>query len=424
MSGENFQVVVIGGGAAGIAAARRLAEAGVAALLIEARERLGGRAWTIVDSSGFALDLGCGWLHSADQNPWVEIALAQGCAIDRTPPPWTKPSDQTGFSASEQASFVEALMSFRARVDAIGEGEPDRAAATAVEPNDRWRALIDAVSTFYSGAELDRVSARDLARYDDSGVNWRIIEGYGRVVAAHGLGVAVELNCAVERIDRRGKQLRVETTKGAIAAEAAIVTLPSALIAERPELFLPTLPEKTNAAAGLPLGLADKLFLSLENPEQFEKSSRCFGRTDRVRTGAYHLRPFGRPMIEAFFGGELVADLESGGEGAFFDFAVEELGRLFGSQLSGRLKPIAFHGWGVDPLSRGSYSYALPGMADCRAALSAPVEDRLFFAGEACSRESYSTAHGAYLTGLAVADRAIEALGLAKTDLARKTAQA
>jgi len=423
MSGENFQVVVIGGGAAGIAAARRLAEAGVAALLIEARERLGGRAWTIADSSGFALDLGCGWLHSADQNPWVEIALAQGCAIDRTPPPWTRPSDQTGFPASEQASFVEALMSFRARVDAIGEDEPDRAAATAVKPNERWRALIDAVSTFYSGAELDRVSARDLARYDDSGVNWRIIEGYGRVVAAHGLGVAVELNCAVERIDRRSKQLRIETTKGAISAEAAIVTLPSTLIAERPELFLPSLPEKTNAAAGLPLGLADKLFLSLENPEQFEKGSRCFGHTDRARTGAYHLRPFGRPMIEAFFGGELAADLELGGEGAFLDFAVEELGGLFGRQLSRGLKPIAFHGWGADPLSRGSYSYALPGMADCRATLSAPVEDRLFFAGEACSREGYSTAHGAYLTGLAAADRAIETFGLAKSDLAR-TAQA
>jgi monoamine oxidase len=424
MVDETVQVAVIGGGAAGIAAARRLTEAGVPALLIEARERLGGRAWTIVDASGFPLDLGCGWLHSADRNPWVEIALDQRCSIDRTTPPWTKRSAQPGFPASEQASFVEALTSFRARVDSIGEGEPDRSAATVVGPEDRWRALLDAVSTFYSGAELDRVSVRDLARYDDSGVNWRIIEGYGRVVAAHGLGVAVELNCAVERIDRRSKQLRVETTKGAISAQAAIVTLPSALIAERPELFLPSLPEKMNAAAGLPMGLADKLFLSLEKPEEFEKGSRCFGRTDRARTGAYHFRPFGRPMIEAYFGGELAADLESGGEGAFLDFAAEELGGLFGGQFGRRLKPIAFHGWGADPLSRGSYSYALPGMADCRAALFTPVEDRLFFAGEACSRESYSTAHGAYLTGLAAADQAIETLGLAKSGPARKAAQA
>jgi monoamine oxidase len=422
MADEMVQVAVIGGGAAGVAAARRLTERGVAALLIEARDRLGGRAWTVLDSSGFALDLGCGWLHSADRNPWVEIALSQGCAIDRTPPPWSRSPSLAGFRAGEQSDFIQALMNYRARVDALGEEAPDRAAAAAIEPDSRWRSLINAISTFYSGAELDRVSAQDLARYDDSGVNWRIPEGYGRVVGGHGQGLRVKLDCAVERIDRRGRRLRIETTSGVIGADAAVVTLPSALIAERPELFLPTLPDKTEAAAGLPLGLADKLFLSLESAEQFQNDSRCFGRTDRTETGAYHLRPFGRPMIEAYFGGGLAADLEKGGQAAFADFALDELAGIFGSEFRRRLSPIAYHGWSADPLARGSYSYALPGMADRRAALAAPVENRLFFAGEACSRESYSTAHGAYATGIEAADLIIAALGLEKSPAAERTA--
>ncbi len=82
---------------------------------------------------------------------------------------------------------------------------------------------------------------------------------------------------------------------------------------------------------------------------------------------------------------------------------------FFGSAFARRVKPLHLHRWGSDPFARGSYSYALPGKADSRAALAAPVDDRLFFAGEACSRDHYSTAHGAWLTGTAAADQAIAA---------------
>ena len=159
----------------------------------------------------------------------------------------------------------------------------------------------------------------------------------------------------------------------------------------------------------MPLGLADKLFLSLSEAGEFEKDSRLFGRTDRSGTATYHVRPFGRPQIEAYFAATLAAELETAGEDAFLDFAVEELVGLLGSDFARRIKPLHLHRWGIDPLAGGSYSYALPGKADCRAVLAAPVDDRLFFAGEACSTNDYSTAHGAYLTGVAAADQAIAA---------------
>ena len=153
------EVVVIGAGAAGIAAARRLHDSGVDCLLLEARPRLGGRAWTV--DGGGPFDLGCGWLHSADRNPWRKIAEAQGCSIDRTPPPWTRPSASIGFPLSEQAAFRETLVAFHQRLASLAERESDRAAATLLDPNGRWSGLINAVSTYVSGAELDRVSVRD-----------------------------------------------------------------------------------------------------------------------------------------------------------------------------------------------------------------------------------------------------------------------
>ncbi len=403
------EVVIVGGGAAGIAAGRRLAKAAIDCLIVEARPRLGGRAWAVTDASGFALDLGCGWLHSADRNPWAAVAQAQGRTIDKSLPPWSRPSLPISFPPSEQAEFTKALHGYFNRVGPAAAGASDVAAAAALEPGCRWNNLIGAVGTYISGAEPDRVSARDFDAYDDSGVNWRVREGYGATIAAHGDGLAVVLDCPVLQIDHHGRRLKIETAKGVITAVRAIVTLPSAVLADKEFLFTPALAEKTESARGLPLGLADKLFMSLSDAEEFEEDGQLFGRTDRVATAAYYFRPFGRPMIEAYFGGRLVSELEAGGERAFFDFAVSELAGLFGSDFARRVKPIHIHRWGVDPYARGSYSYAQPGMAACRAKLASPVNDRLFFAGEACSPDSFSTAHGGWLTGVAAAEQAIAA---------------
>jgi monoamine oxidase len=406
MANGDYEIVVIGGGAAGIAAARRLHSAGVKCLIIEARPRLGGRAWTVAGPSGSALDLGCGWLHSADRNPWAVVAQEQNRTIDKTPPPWRRRST-VGFPEGQQREYFEAQDQFSARVSERAAREPDVAAATLLERGNRWNDLINAVGTYISGAELDQVSARDYDNYDDTGVNWRVVEGYGTTIATCADGLPTVLGCPVNRIDRREKRLRVETSQGTVAADQVIVTLPSTVLAESEGLFSPGLPEKTEAAQGLPLGLDDKLFLSLSDPEEFEKDSRMFGAIDRTATATYHFRPFGRPQIEAYFGGRLARELEAGGEHAFFDFAVAQLTGLLGSTFKERVKPIRIHRWGSDPYSRGSYSFARPGMTDCRRTLAAPVDDRLFFAGEACSPHDFSTAHGGWITGVAAADEAL-----------------
>jgi monoamine oxidase len=408
MTKSNTEVAIIGGGAAGIAAGRRLHDAKIDCLVIEARKRLGGRAWSVNDASGFALDLGCGWLHSADRNPWVAIAQGEGYTIDKTSPPWRKPAAQKGFSLEEQSDFSQAMEEFHDRVDEAAKG-PDVAAASVLQPGGHWNELIMAIGTYISGAELDRVSALDFANYQDTGVNWRVLEGYGTAIAAAGGKLPVAFESTVLCIDHSGKRLKIKTTRGEIAADRAIITLPSNVIADEENLFSPKLPQKTQAARGLPLGLADKLFMSLEGAEEFEPGSRLFGAKDRTATATYHVRPFGRPLIEAYFGGSNAAALEAEGDQAFFDFAVSELTGLLGSGFGRRVKPAGHHSWGIDPFARGSYSYALPVMAGGRATLAAPVDDRLFFAGEACSKFDFSTAHGSWFTGTAAADQVIVA---------------
>lgn len=403
-----YRILVIGGGAAGIGAAKALAAAGADYLLVEARPRLGGRAWTIEDE--FPLDLGCGWLHSADVNPFTKLAEARGYAIDKTPPPWTRPSTPIDFPLADQQDFRAAMGKFFQRLDGA-EKTPDAPASSLLEEDNRWNPLIKAVSTYINGVELDHTSAHDFARYLDTEVNWRIAAGYGAMIAGEAEGLDAVLDCPVTEIDRSGVRLRVSMAKGTLHADAAILTVSSALIAaERPRIT-PPLPDKIEAATSLPLGLADKLFLHLEDAEEFEADSRIFGRTDRTDTGAYHLRPFGRPLIEAYFGGKLADDLEGEGGRAFADWAASELVRLLGSGFASRIRPVRLSQWRKDEFALGSYSYALPGHADDRAILAAPVDNRLFFAGEACHPDSFSTAHGAYITGLEVAGKALAALG-------------
>src|SRR5580692_4166473 len=150
MPGSDVEVVIVGGGAAGIAAAKRLCQAAIDCLLVEARPRLGGRAWTVIDGSGFTLDLGCGWLHSADRNPWRRVAEEQGVAIDKTAPPWKRPALEVGFPRAEQDDYQNAASAFFARAERAAQREDDVAASTLLDPACRWNALINAIGTYIS----------------------------------------------------------------------------------------------------------------------------------------------------------------------------------------------------------------------------------------------------------------------------------
>ena len=408
---SSVDVAVIGAGAAGIAAARTLAGTGLSVTVLEARDRIGGRAHTLV-REGVAVDMGCGWLHSADENPLAELAEGGGFTIDRAPPPWESQAFDHEMSAAEQAEFGAAFAAFEERVAAAAARGEEGPASTLFEPDGRWNPRIDAISGALNGARFAEVSIRDYDAYRDTEVNWRIVEGYGRLVGSLGAGAPVVLGCPVSRIDRSGPVLRLDTARGRVEARVVILTLPTDLIAAEAVRFDPPLPDLLEAAANLPLGLASKLHLTVAGADDFPPDSQLWGRADTADTAGYHLRPFGRPMIEAWFGGDIARQLEAEGEAAFLAFASDELANLLGSSFRKRIAPVATSMWGADPWSRGAYSHARPGCAGDRMRLQAPVEARIFIAGVAASEPFYGTAHGAWREGERAAREALAALGL------------
>src|SRR5258708_2563794 len=363
---SEVDVAIIGAGAAGLGAAHALKDSGLSVIVLEARDRAGGRGHTIMAAPGVTFDVGCGWLHSADENSFVKIAGQLNFDIDKTRPPWREQSFDTGFPLKERLDFIRALDAFYDRAEEAAKAGRDSAASLYLEPGNRWNPMIDAISTYLNGCELDPVSI---------------------------------LDTQVTLIDHSGKRVRIETSQGALTAGKVIVTVPTNLIADESIRFHPALPAKVDAARGLPLGLADKVMLALDDPEALPKDGNLRGATMRTEMGSFHLRPFGQPCIEGFFGGRFARELEGAGDGALAAEAINEIVALLGSDFRGKLKPLAESRWAQDPFARGSYSHALPGHAGARAVLAAPVDGRLFFAGEATSPNFFSTAHGARDSG-------------------------
>ncbi len=393
--------VVVGGGAAGIAAARRLHDAGREVLLLDASDRLGGRARTVA-LAGYPVDLGCGWLHSARRNPWTGTAEQRGFTVDRASPKWDEQWRDLGFPPDEQHAAGEAWDRWEKSAHAA-LGGPDRPLSDFIAADDPWRSMIDAISGYANGANLDQVSLHDWAAYEDSAgpENWAVREGYGSLITDHAKGVPVRLDAPVTRVDHRGPTLRIESPAGAIEAARGIVAVPTPILATGRLAFDPPLPAKQAAAEALPLGLADKAFLRVDGPLPWPAHSHLIGDPHCAATASYRLSPFGWPLVEAFFGGECAEVLENGDAGAF---AIEELVRLLGSEWRDRLTPLGATCWRKEPWIGGSYSHARIGRAGERTTLAAPVDGRIFFAGEACSRQDFSTAHGAYQTGIAAAE--------------------
>ncbi|WP_064684607.1 flavin monoamine oxidase family protein [Rhizobium bangladeshense] len=406
--GADEDIVIIGAGAAGIAAARRLQviRPDLSILLLEAGDRLGGRAWTVglAGASDMALDLGCGWLHGARTNAWTAIAEEVGLTVDRTPAPWNGGRRLQRDGADIHAA-QEAIGGYFERLDSHEGDDTDLAAM--LEPCNAWNGQIRAIGTYITGAELERSSVVDYNRYDPGpGPDWRVRQGYGTLISLYGRPVPARLGVEVRRIEHRhAGRIGIETSQGVLSARAVLVTVSTNMLAAEKIAFDPPLPDKTEAAARLPLGLADKLFLGLAHPQALPADTHMLGSISRGATGTYQLRPLGAAAVEAYFAGDLAHDLEREGRQAAFSFAADELSAEFGADIRRELSLAAISAWAAEPYIGGSYSYAQPGASDLRGVLAAPHDGRIFFAGEACSHSRYSTAHGAYETGVAAADQ-------------------
>lgn len=401
---QNVDVAIVGGGAAGIAAARTLHTLNRSVLLIEALPRLGGRAHTQV-VSGMPLDLGCGWLHSAKRNALAALAVEQNQLLDRSESAWHRQLHNIHFSPQQQRDAWKAFQDLEQCLHS--NPPPSDRVGDAIAADDPWRQFLDGVSSYINGAELDRLSVADYLAYEDASTddNWRLPDGYGRFIVNLAHDIPTALGTRVTSITQ-GNNIALATSGGTVQARAVIVTVSTAVLAQGNIRFDPAVDDHLHAAAHLPLGLADKLYLSVTDLSAVPPESHLLGRLDRAETGSYYIRPFGRPVIECFLGGTCALALEEAGTAAAHAFAIGELRSLLGAQFAQGLVPLAATRWAHEPSIRGSYSHALPGHCEARITLARPVSERFYFAGEACSRTDFSTAHGAWESGLAAAQSA------------------
>jgi monoamine oxidase len=400
-----FDVAIIGAGAAGIAAARRLTAAGRRVVVLEARDRAGGRAHTD-HSLGAPADLGAAWLHFATINAWTSEAEAGGFTLLKRNPGWG-PGGWIGNRAptpQEREAAAAAHGRYDALIEAAAAAGRD-VALTEVLPQDHYRPRFDAVMTWAVGAESRDISTVDLLRYADSDDNWGVREGLGTVVAGAARDLPVTYGARVSAIDWSGDTLRIESTLGRIEAGAVIVTVPTTVLARGGIRFTPALPTAhAQAFANLPLGVVNKVFFRIERGRFLAGDPQHFlGSDTTTRTCSWLVRAADQPLLTAFFGGDLSWELEQHGE--LIHFARDELKRIFGAEVLDELGAPLATAWGSDPDALGSYSAARPGYAHCREQLALPVSPRLHFAGEAASVNYYGTLHGAWLSGVAAAGR-------------------
>ena len=408
-SNTDVDVVIVGGGAAGIGAARQLARSGLSIHLVEASSRVGGRAWTH-EVAGLDLDLGCGWLHSAERNSWSAIATEAGIPLDRSRAAWGTQHRELGFTSHEQA---EAWKNFDDWTKRLAATPPLGDCAADALATSEWNAHLRSIVGFISGAPPEQLSAADYVAYDEHSTeeNWRTRRGYGALIASSlPAGVVLTLANPVRALSLEPHGVTVTTRAGDLRARAVILTVSTPVLAGDTIRMPAELDPWREAARRLPLGRNEKVFLEIVGDAPFESETHVTGNPRDPRTGSYYIRPFGWPVIEGFLGGDGAAILIDQGAAAAHAFALDQLCDLFGANVRDKLRPLASTSWSRMVRIGGSYSHALPGHAPARASLARSFDGRVFFAGEATSTTDFSTAHGAHDSGVRAAMEATEAL--------------
>ncbi|WP_245410845.1 flavin monoamine oxidase family protein [Microvirga flavescens] len=396
----DVDVLIVGAGAAGLAAAKSLRAAGRTVTILEARPRIGGRAYTD-RSLGAPFDAGAHYVHWRDRNPWRKIATDLGV-------PLNEEEEGGGFrvyrngiplSDDERRSRRRANGQVERLVEATGSIDFSFADAVRGKPPE----IADAaggITLFALGEDPDRVSLQD---YDQlwSGDDYIPAGGYGALVEHYGADIPVRLSTEVTHLRWGDGRVEAETLRGVIRAQTAIVTVPLGVLQAGALRFSPELPSEIQQAIdGLHMGALTKIALRIDR-ERFG----TLDATDLVDIApggvamSFEFWPGGEPLVVSHIGGDHARDLCRAGEAAALDFALERLTALVGGRVRETVVGGRLAAWWSDPHSFGSYSIAKPGHLSAREALRMPIGERIWLAGEASAGGGAMTVGGATLEG-------------------------
>ena len=396
-------VAIVGAGAAGIAAARFCRAAGASVAVLEARDRVGGRAVT-ARVGGFPVDLGAHWLHAGDLNPLVRLGRARGEPLRAAPGSGNLVVNGRPGTPSERHAHGQGFERADRGFNAAARGPEDVSLAKALPPLGPWLSSIAATMALISGRPLDEVSAQDFPS-EEFGDNYFIRGGYGAYLARLAAHLPIRLRCPVSSVDWSGDGVTLETASGTVRARAAVVTVPTPLLKQGAIRFAPELPHATaDALAGFLPGTYEHVVLNWPNSpfagaDRLTKiitPRRSLGLLTDIENAPVHYLELDHATVA-----------EAGGRDQTARLARDFLKGVFGASAIRELRVLAVTDWLPDPWSRSSWSVVPPGRVAIRETIARPVGDRIWFAGEAVSRALWGTVGGAWEEGERAAREAL-----------------
>jgi monoamine oxidase len=406
-------IVVIGAGAAGIAAARRIIAANRKVIVVEATDRIGGRCLT--DSATFEVpfDRGARWLHNPD-NPMIKLGRGAGLDMAAAPLGQKIRIGRRNARAGETEEFLAALVRANRALDEASRGKADVACASVL-PKDLgdWAGTAEFVlGASATGKDLKDISVIDKARAGDRSAAIACRQGLGTLIAKLADTVPVSLSTPASRISWSGRDVTVETQAGKIAARAAVITVSSNVLTSGNVKFTPDIPKRQlDAAAKLSLGSYDHIVLQLPgNPLGLGRDDIMIEQSSSTRTALFVANIGGSSLCSIDVAGSFGRDLSAQGEKAMVAFAMEWLTKLFGSETAAAVKKSSATRWNAAPFALGAMSSAAPGAQPSRKILTEPI-GCMFLAGEATHETLWGTVDGAWESGERAAEAALRRIG-------------
>jgi monoamine oxidase len=412
---SGLDVIIVGAGAAGIAAGRRVIATGRKLAIFEATDRVGGRCFTDMRTFGIPYDQGAHWIHTPNTNPVADLGLKAGLDLYAAPPSQRlRIGLGNGITRDardgEMEDFLAHLVRCKRAVDNAARGKTDVSCAQVL-PKDlgEWRATMEFVlGPFGCGKGLDEVSVMDFAKSAGRDDNAFCRDGLGTLLAKLAAGLPIQLSTPVKTIDWGGRWVEVLTARGDVRARAVIITASTTALSAGKIRFDPELPRRHVEAIGK-LGLGSYEHVAIEfagNPLGLNGDGLVFEKAMSERTAALLANLSGSKLCLVDLAGGLGAGLAEEGEAAMVAFALDWLASLYGSAVKQAVRRTHATRWNKEPWVLGAASAAPRGGQWARKALSEPLRERLWFAGEAAHETLWGTVGGAWEAG----ERAAEAV--------------
>lgn len=406
--------MIVGAGAAGIAAARRLTTAGRRVVVLEASADIGGRCITDTTTFGAPYDRGARWIYMSDINPLAKLAPEVKLDLYPAPPGQRMRIGRRYARESEMENYLATLVRATNAIADAARGRTDVACAQVL-PKDlgEWRGTIEFfLGPFASGKDLADVSAIDFARSADRENAAFCRQGFGALLARLAAGLPIQREAPATRVlwtNRPG--IVVETPKGNLTTLALIVTVSTNVLASGKLKFYPELPRRQlDAANRLKLGSYDHVTLELpNNPLGLRPDELVFEKSSTRQTAALFANASGSTLCTIDVAGNFGRELAAKGENDMIAFAIDWIAGLYGNDVKNAVKRRHATRWNAEPWILGATSGAAPGAQASRKVLMEPLANRIWFAGEAAHETLWGTVAGAWESGERAADAYLRA---------------